>query len=110
MSAVQQNTECARAFYSAPITKFLQQSEHEILGQISAYNQAQQTTKQQNNSWEDEIKILKNELCGIQEGHILFEYTIPRMGKRVDVVILHSNIVFLLEFKCGACEFLHDQR
>lgn len=105
MSSAAQTSACARAFYSAPIARFLQQSEHEILGQISAYNQAQQTTIQQNNSWEDEIKILKNELCGIQEGHILFEYTIPRMGKRVDVVILHSNIVFLLEFKCGACEY-----
>ncbi len=27
------------------------------------------------------------------------------MGKRVDVVLLHKNIVFLLEFKCGDSEY-----
>lgn len=36
---------------------------------------------------------------------MIFEYTIPRMGKRVDVVVLHKNIVFLLEFKCGDTEY-----
>lgn len=41
----------------------------------------------------------------LQDGRILFEYTIPRMGKRVDVVILYKNIVFLLEFKCGDSEY-----
>ncbi len=34
-------------------------------------------------------------------GHIMFEYTIPRIGKRVDVVVLTGGIVYLLEFKCG---------
>ena len=27
------------------------------------------------------------------------------MGKRIDVVFLHNNIVFLLEFKCGDTEY-----
>lgn len=35
----------------------------------------------------------------------MFEYTIPRMGKIVDVVLLYKNIVFLLEFKCGDSEY-----
>lgn len=35
----------------------------------------------------------------------MFEYTIPRMGKRVDTIILHENIVFVLEFKCGDSEY-----
>ncbi|MGN0846820.1 MAG: DUF2075 domain-containing protein [Kiritimatiellia bacterium] len=49
--------------------------------------------------------ILKNQLSDFSEGRILFEYTIPRMGKRVDVVVLHKGIVFLLEFKCGDKEY-----
>ena len=51
------------------------------------------------------MKILKNQLSTLSEGRIIFEYTIPRMGKRVDVVVLHRNIVFLLEFKCGDQEY-----
>ncbi len=47
----------------------------------------------------------KSQLQDFTEGRIIFEYTIPRMGKRVDVVVLHKNIVFLLEFKCGDAEY-----
>ena len=39
------------------------------------------------------------------EGHILFEYTIPRMGKRVDNIILLDGIIFVLEFKTGETEY-----
>ena len=105
MSSDQQTSACARAFYAAPIAEFLQQSDYETLGQISAHDHSHETTIQQRNTWEKEISILKDALQGMPEGHILFEYTIPRMGKRVDVVILHRNIVFLLEFKCGAREY-----
>lgn len=49
--------------------------------------------------------MLKEQLLGFSEGRIIFEYTIPRMGKRVDTVFLYKNIVFLLEFKCGDSEY-----
>ena len=29
----------------------------------------------------------------------MFEYSIPRMGKRVDVVFIYLNYVFVIEFK-----------
>lgn len=47
----------------------------------------------------------KKQLFDFNEGRIIFEYTIPRMGKRVDAVFLYHNIVFLLEFKCGDDEY-----
>ena len=90
-----------RAYYSASIKDFLTQSTSEILGVIHRNCISAETTIQQNNTWEQEVNILKNQLAGIEEGRIIFEYTIPRMGRRVDVVLLHKNIVFLLEFKCG---------
>ncbi|MBQ8197075.1 MAG: DUF2075 domain-containing protein [Clostridia bacterium] len=90
-----------RAYYSAYIKDFLTQSTAEILGVIHQNCISAETTIQQNNTWEQEVNILKNQLAGIEEGRIIFEYTIPRMGRRVDVVLLHKNIVFLLEFKCG---------
>lgn len=55
----------------------------------------------QKNTWKNEIHILKRELAEFEEGHLLFEYTIPRIGKRIDNVLLYKGIVFLLEFKYG---------
>ena len=94
-----------RSYYAAEISDFLKQSEREILGEIRANDISAETTIQQGNTWAAEIKILKDQLQGFTEGRIIFEYTIPRMGKRVDAVILHQNIVFLLEFKCGDEEY-----
>ena len=51
-------------------------------------------------AWREEISLLKEILAPyIGRGHIYFEYTIPRMGRRIDVVLLLDGIVFLLEFK-----------
>ena len=85
-----------RAYYSADISDFLKQSTNEILGIIHTNDASAETTIQQSNTWEAEVKILKNQLSNLSEGRIIFEYTIPRMGKRVDVVVLYRNIVFLL--------------
>src|SRR5262249_34662721 len=38
-------------------------------------------------------------------GTILFEFSIPRMGRRIDAVVLTGPIVFVLEFKVGASSF-----
>lgn len=94
-----------RSYYSAPIATFLQQSTNEILGTIHANDISAETSIQQSNTWEAEVKILKDQLRAFPEGHIVFEYTIPRMGKRVDNVVLYKNIVFLLEFKVGDGEY-----
>ena len=94
-----------RSYYSASITQFLQESNSEILGIIHSNDISAETTIQQSNAWAAEVQILKDQLCAFSEGRIIFEYTIPRMGKRVDAVILHRNIVFLLEFKCGDTEY-----
>ena len=94
-----------RAYYSAPLSDFLQQSTNEILGIIHTNDSFAETTIQQSNTWETEVAILKDQLRNLPDGRIIFEYTIPRMGKRVDVVVLTHNIVFLLEFKCGDTEY-----
>ncbi len=94
-----------RAYYSAFISEFLNQSSSEILGIIHSNDISAETTILQSNTWEEEVRILKEQLRDFPEGRIIFEYTIPRMGKRVDVVVLYKNIVFLLEFKCGDSEY-----
>lgn len=92
-------------YYAESITEFLNESSNEILGRIHSNDPHAETRLQQTNTWESEISILKQQLAGLTEGQIIFEYVIPRMGKRVDVVFLHMNIVYLLEFKCGDTEY-----
>ena len=89
-----------RAYYSSSINNFLDKNEYEIFGEITVNDQFSAEDLQKN-TWKKEIEILKRELSDFPKGHILFEYTIPRIGNRIDNVILYKGIVFLLEFKVG---------
>lgn len=91
----------SRYYYSNEINKFLKSGINDIFGEISI-NDKYSSEEFQKNAWEEEIIILKNQLADFKEGHIIFEYTIPRIGKRIDGVIIYKGIVFLLEFKVGA--------
>ena len=93
-----------RSFYSDTITNFLSSSSETILGILAANNEfsLEQT---QRAAWEQEIIILKDVLINYK-GRIFFEYSIPRMGRRIDVVLIIENAIFVLEFKVGEKEFL----
>ncbi len=93
-----------RSFYSDTITNFRSSSSETILGILAANNDfsLEQT---QRVAWEQEIIILKDILINYQ-GRIFFEYSIPRMGRRIDVVLIIKNVIFVLEFKVGEKEFL----
>jgi len=94
-------------FYKNSIKAFLASSTNEIIGEITRSNEFD-VTFLQNNSWEQQIPILKNELMGF-DGEIFFEFSIPRMGKRVDTLLIIQNIVFVLEFKVGeSCFHNHN--
>ncbi len=60
---------------------------------------------QQKGAWLSQIRLLQTALAGLNDGHIFFEFSIPRMGKRADVVLVFGGIVFVLEFKVGATSF-----
>lgn len=89
-----------RAYYSNNIKEFLKQDEITIFGEIVSNDQFSAQDLQKN-AWKREIEILKRELSYFESGHILFEYTIPRIGNRVDNVFIYKGIIFLLEFKVG---------
>lgn len=95
----------SRCYYSSTILDFCSADPNSVLGTIHSNNSFSETRLQQSNTWLDEINILQGQLYSLNEGRIIFEYIIPRMGKRVDVVLLFKNIVFLLEFKCGDTEY-----
>lgn len=96
-----------RFFYHNDITGFLTESEDAILG-VLARNNSFDLVDLQRNAWLYEIKLLKNLLCHENSGQIIFEYSIPRLGKRIDTVLLLHGIVFVLEFKVGAKEYFRQ--
>ena len=92
-----------RWHYGSTIGEFLLASEQEILGKL-VEKHAFSLEQTQRNAWAEQISILINTL-GPYAGRIYFEYSIPRMGKRIDVVLLIESVVFVLEFKVGEKEF-----
>lgn len=93
-------------YFIDSIEQFLQKSTEEIIGQIVLSNQFDSTTNQ-NKSWEQQIPILKDSLKGFT-GTIFFEFSIPRMGKRVDCIVIIESVVFIIEFKIGEKEYLNS--
>src|SRR4029079_3140001 len=92
-----------RAYYSSSISDFLEASPNGILGQLSRAH-ARTIEQTQLNAWLEQINILKRVLLN-RSGRLYFEYAIPRMGKRIDVVLLIGPVIFVLEFKVGESHF-----
>ena len=93
-----------RSHYSNSINNFLKDSEKEILGEMIANHKNRTLDELQRNAWLSQIRILKSQILDIK-GHIYFEFAIPRMGKRVDNIIISGNKVFVIEFKVGEDEY-----
>jgi len=89
-----------RAYYSNSIQTFLRDDTSYILGELTA-NHHHALENLQRNAWLNQIKILKNTLSDNINGSVFFEFAIPRMGKRVDNIIIIDDLIFILEFKVG---------
>ena len=81
----------------------------EVLGILhdNFHGEALSTT---NEAWKGEIELLQDVLLpwADEAGEIVFEYDIPRLGKRIDVVLLLRGIIFCLEFKVGQKDALQS--
>ena len=96
-----------RCLYNASFKLFLSSDKMKILGTLhdNYHGEALTTT---NEAWKGEIELLQDVLqpWANEAGEIIFEYDIPRLSKRIDVVLLLRGIVFCLEFKVGQKEAL----
>ena len=90
-----------RSFYSESFDCFLKENQQSILGKL-LQNDPYSTLNTQKDAWKRQIDILQKKLSTIQIDRILFEYTIPRMGRRVDNILFYKGVVYLLEFKVGS--------
>lgn len=93
-----------RAYYSARIREFVVEKPETLLGKLMVSDEFS-TTDLQKNAWRKEIDILQDQLRSVESGDIAFEYTIPRIGHRIDVVCIIHGLIFLLEFKVGDSEY-----
>lgn len=96
------NITTRRYFYGNTIDDFLSMEDAEIIGYLTNAHTLTYTSLRdlQAGAWKEEISIMKKSIKDYKgRGHIYFEYVIPRMGRRIDVVLLIDGVVFLLEFK-----------
>lgn len=89
-----------RSYYSKPIADFLADDPALIVGELATYHTFALEDLQKN-AWLRQIEILKNTFQYHPEGYVFFEFAIPRMGKRVDNIVIVGNLIFVIEFKVG---------
>ena len=87
----------------APVADFLAESDDAIIGRPAGRSEFDIQQAQQE-AWRAEIAILRGALEGLA-GHLYLEFAIPRMGRRVDAVVLRPRIVLVIEFKVGSAAF-----
>lgn len=103
------NNKTNRCLYQADFKSFVEDNPYSILGRIhNAFHGPALTTTDE--AWIGEIDLLQKVLLPWkdEEAEIIFEYDIPRLGKRIDVVLLLRGIIFCLEFKVGQKDALQS--
>lgn len=93
------NAAHLRAWYASSIVNFCASSRESILGTIAA-NSGFDDVLAQKDAWLTQIDFLREKLQGFA-GSIFFEFSVPRVGRRIDVALLTAGIVFAIEFKVG---------
>lgn len=95
-----------RSYYSSTTGGFVRDTDDHILGVLTTHHSFDLGSLQKN-AWRFQIQLFRNILTMAPnlKGHIFFEFGIPRMGKRVDVVLIYRGIIFVLEFKVGEKQY-----
>ena len=93
----------SRAWYGAPLTEFLNTQSASILGELATKGDFV-LVPEQKDAWLAQVAFLQANLSGIH-GSLFLEFNIPRMGRRIDAVLVSSGVVFVIEFKVGERTF-----
>src|SRR5436309_4730304 len=99
VAAVGPKAASLRFWYGASIADFLDASSETVLGQLE-FNSDFALIPTQRDAWLAQIEFLRSQLKGFS-GSVFFEFNIPRMGRRIDVVLVIGAVVFAIEFKVG---------
>jgi len=94
------------AYYRTTLTEFLVTENNIIIGAIAQSQSG--TTPQQQQAWRTQVEVLKNavqvwaERLSVPNWGLLFEYRMLRLHRRIDLVLLADDLIFVIEFKIGA--------
>lgn len=91
------------AWYGAPISEFRAEPVPTILGLLGKASRFDDSLSQRQ-AWEREVGILQDALLGL-DGWIFLEFDIPRLGARIDAVVVTGSALVPIEFKVGEREF-----
>ena len=95
----------SRAYFSASIEEFLEVPSTQIIGRLTEASEFSVDLTQRD-AWNDQIRLLKESLPVFRgRGHIFFEFVVPRVGKRIDAVVVVDHVIFVIEFKVGESHF-----
>ena len=89
-----------RSYYSGYFPDFVSECNDSIFGKLARAHEFALEDSQKN-AWVFQIDLIKTKLSSLNNGYIIFEYSIPRMGKRVDNIFIYDGIIFVIEFKVG---------
>ena len=95
------------AYYSAPVAEFLATPSDAVFSRLVHSDSHASLDATQRQAWDEEIRILRNALDGLQ-GTLFLEFDVPRLGSRIDAVLVTGPAVFPIEFKCGESRFTTD--
>jgi len=96
----------SRAYYSASLVQFRADSDADIVSSLTT-NSEFAIEPTQRDAWLKQIEVLRNALgpLSLNDGLVAFEFSVPRVGKRIDVLLVLGHIVVVVEFKVGEEEF-----
>ena len=103
------------AFYAAPVSEFLAASNAEAYAPLAA-PKGYTLAPEQLSAWHLQLPVLRAALADLPAGvdvaasaapapWIHLEFDIPRLGRRVDAVLVTQKCVIPIEFKVGAKKF-----
>ena len=93
-----------RAYYQGDVAQFLGTSVDQLLGEL-AQAHSFDLDQRQLDAWIHQIEQLQVLLLACPDAHVFFEFTIPRMGKRADVVLILNGYIVIIEYKVGGAYY-----
>ena len=97
-------TGSASAYFCSPVEEFVATGDLSLLGCLTN-NHGFPLDIEQRNAWSEEFAILRGALAGLT-GTLYLEFEVPRLGSRIDAVLVSGPAILPIEFKCGEQEYL----
>ena len=95
--------ETKRSYFGADLSTFAWMSADAVLGELASRSEFDVDVNQRD-AWVREVGVLKAALAGLQ-GTLFMEFNVPRIGTRVDAIVIVGPAIFVIEFKVGESRF-----